>query len=151
MLTNIKILVNFQEVSEPRHEGMPAWTETDLRGLNLDCLTDFHITQLGGHKRTGSVTYQAENNSLEQMRDVLFHIKRLLTQISGTLSQTRQAQLSQADNEECRKSWMMVAMVIDRFLLVLFSLLTIIVSTVLLLNHPSYHYSHANEELESRE
>ena len=79
---------------------------------------------------------------------MLFRIQHVLGQISDTLIQTQQRHESQADAEECRNNWMMVAMVIDRFLLLLFTLLTVIVSAVLLLNHPTFAYSHVDQPLD---
>ena len=156
LFTEIKMLVYFHyfqevHVSDPRHAGMPAWTKTDLQGLDLHCLTDLYKTQLGDHKLAASVTLGAEANSMKHIRDLLSHIQLLLKQMNYTLLQNQQRKLSQADNEECRKSWMMVAMVIDRFLLVLFSLLTITISTVLLLNHPLYPYSHIDQAQDTTE
>ena len=60
-----------------------------------------------------------------------------------------QRQQSRADDQECRNSWRKVALVIDRLLLLVFTLLTIIVSLVLLLNHPRYGYSHVNQPLDT--
>ena len=41
--------------------------------------------------------------------------------------------------EGCNTDWMLVAMVLDRFLLIVFTTLTIFVSLVILLNHPAYN------------
>ncbi len=40
--------------------------------------------------------------------------------------------------EGCRTDWMLVAMVLDRFLLIVFFLLTIAVSAAILMNHPKH-------------
>ena len=42
------------------------------------------------------------------------------------------------DKEQCRTDWMLVAMVLDRLLLVVFVVLTIAVSLGILLNHPAH-------------
>ena len=50
---------------------------------------------------------------------------------------------SQRENSKaedgCRTDWMLVAMVLDRFLLIVFTVLTIFVSLGILLNHPAYN------------
>ena len=74
---------------------------------------------------------------------------KLLKQISNNLSHIQQRQLSQADNQECRNDWMMVAMVIDRLLLLIFTLLSIVVCLILLLNRPTYDYSHVDQPLDT--
>ena len=107
-------------------------SETNAR-LDLDCSTELHITQLDDHEPNTTLTYRIKTNLLKQIGDILVH--------------TQKSQQSQADDQECRNSWMMVAMVLDRFLLLVFTLLTIVVSLVLLLNHPTYGYSHNNSDL----
>ena len=120
--------------------------DTGEHELDLYCSTDVHITQLDGDKPTASVTYRVETNSLKQITDTVFQMQISLKQISDALLQW---QMSRADDEECRNSWMMVAMVIDRLLLLVFTLLTIIVSIVLLLNHPTYAYEHVYQPLDT--
>ena len=124
-------------------------SETGLKALDLNGSTDVHITQLDDDKPTAHVTYRVETNLLKQISDTIFHIRRSMRQICDILLETQQRQMSQADVEEYRSSWMMVAMVIDRLLLLVFTLLTIIVSIVLLLNHPTYAYKHANQPLDN--
>ncbi len=41
-------------------------------------------------------------------------------------------------DKRCSTDWKLVAMVLDRFLLIVFTLLTVGVSLGLLLNHPAY-------------
>ena len=122
-------------------------SETDKHGLDLDLSTA--ITQLDDDKSTTSETSGVETTSLMQIRDMVFHMQLSLKQICATLFETRQQQMSQEDAEECRHSWMMVAMVIDRLMFLIFTLLTIIVSLVLLLNHPTYEYDHVNQPLDT--
>ena len=109
-------------------------SETNVR-LDLDCSTELNITHLDDHKPNTTLTYRIETNLLKQIRDILVH--------------TQKSQQSQVDDQECRNSWMMVAMVLDRFLLLVFTLLTIVVSLVLLLNHPTYGYSHLSQPLDT--
>ena len=122
-------------------------SETAVQTPDFNFSTDVHITQLDDDKPSATVTYRVETNSLKHIRETVFQIQLSLEQIYDVLFQTQQQQMSQADVEECRSSWMMVAMVIDRLLLVVFTLLTIIVSIVLLLNHPTYAYKHVNHPL----
>ena len=98
--------------------------ETDLHGLNFDCSTELHITRLDEHTPNSKMTYRIETILLTQIKDILFH--------------TQKRQLSKADEQDCRNSWLVVAMVIDRLLLLVFTLLTIVISLVLLLYHPAY-------------
>ena len=139
----------FQQASDTGDVGKPAMSETGVKVLDLNGSTDVHITQLDDDKPTATVAYRVESNLLKQIRDTVFQIQLLMRQICDTLLETQQRQMSQADVEECRSSWMMVAMVIDRLLLLVFTLLTIIVSIVLLLNHPTYAYKHANQPLDN--
>ena len=107
-----------------------------------------HFAQLNDPEPAANVAYAVETNSLKQIKDILIHIQLLLNQICDTSSQTQQRHQWQLNDEECRSSWMMVAMVIDRLLLMVFTLLTIIVSIVLLLNHPTYAYKHVSQPLD---
>ena len=102
--------------------------------LDLDSSAELFITRLDDHKPPSTVAYRVKPNLLKRVNDILFN------------SQSHQQ--SQADEEERRNSWMMVAMVIDRLLLLMFTLLNIIISSVLLLNHPTYGYSHATQPLD---
>ena len=97
-----------------------------MQELNFDGSTNLHITQLDEYTHASIGTYPEETNSLKQITGMLFYIQQLLKQISDALIQTQQRQMLQAD-DECRNSWMLVVMVIDRLLLLLFTLLTIIV------------------------
>ena len=71
---------------------------TDIHVLDLDCLTELHITRLNDQRLSSTVTYRVETKLLKQFCDILFS-SRLRLQ-------------SQADEEYCRNKWMMVAMVI---------------------------------------
>ena len=108
-----------------------------MRVQDLDFSTELHITRLDEHKPPFTVTYRVENNLLKHVHEIL--------------SCSQRHEQSRADDEECRNSWMMVAMVIDRLLLLVFTLLTIVVSSVLLLNHPTYGYKHGNQPLDTLE
>ena len=132
----------------PKDAGNSAYTESTIQELDFDGSTNLHIKQLDDHKSDSTDTYSVESNSLKQIRDMLFYIQHVLKQMSDTLFQFQQRQLSQADDEECRNSWMLVAMVIDRLLLLLFTLLTVFVYLVLLLNRPTYGYRHVNQPLD---
>ena len=110
-------------------------SETDAQVLNIDCSAELHIKRLDNQRPNPTVTYRIETNLLKQISNILFH--------------TQQRQQSQVDDEVCRNSWMMVAMVIDRLLLLIFTLLTTVISLVLLLNHPTYSYKHVDQPLES--
>ena len=136
----------FQPASDTKEVGKSDRPDTGEHALDLYFSTDVHITQLDGDKPTASVTYRVETNSLKQVMDTVFQMQISLKQISETLLQW---QMSRADDEECRNSWMMVAMVIDRLFLLLFTLLTIIVSIVLLLNHPTFAYGHVYQPLDT--
>ena len=128
-------LIGFQQSSNSNGTRPSSSSQIDVQGLDIDCSTELHITRLDGHKPPSTMTYRVETKLLKQVNEILF--------IS---QQNRQ---SQADEEEYCKSWMMVAMVIDRFLLCVFTLLTIIVSLVLLLNHPTYGYNHVSQPLDT--
>ena len=141
----------FQQASKATDVGKSTSPETSVQALDLDCSTDGYITQLDDDKPTASVTYRVETNLLKQIRDTVFHVQLSLKHISDALFQTKQRQMPQANIEESRNSWLMVAMVIDRLLLLIFTLLTIIVSIVLLLNHPTYAYKHVNQPLDTLE
>ena len=122
-------------------------SETDIPGLDLDRYID--NTQFYVDKPTTSETHRVETTSRKQIRDILFHMQQSLKQICATLFETQQRQMSQEDADECRHSWMMVAMVIDRLMFLIFTLLTITVSIALLLNHPTYDYDHTNQPLDT--
>ena len=132
----------------PKDARNSDYTESTIQELDFDGSTNFHIKPLDDHKSDSADTYSVESNSLKQIRDMLFYIQHVVKQISDTLFQSQQRQLSQADDEECRNSWMLVAMVIDRLLLLLFTLLTVFVYLVLLLNRPTYAYKHVNQPLD---
>ena len=137
------------QTTRPRDAGKSALVATDVQVLDSETSTDMHFAaQLNDPEPAANVAYAVETNSLKQIKDILIHIQLLLKQICDTSSQTQQRHQSQANDEECRNSWMMVAMVIDRLLLILFTLLTIIVSIVLLLNHPTYAYKHVSQPLD---
>ena len=132
----------------PKDASNSAYTESTMQELDFDGSTNFHIKPLDDHKFDSVDTYAVESNSLKQIRDMLFYIQHVVKQISDTLFQSQQRQLSQADDEECRNSWMLVALVIDRLLLLLFTLLIVFVCLVLLLNRPTYAYRHVNQPLD---
>ena len=132
----------------PKDARNSDYTESTIQELDFDGSTNFHIKPLDDHKSDSADTYSVESNSLKQIRDMLFYIQHVVKQISDTLFQSQQRQLSQADDEECRNSWMLVALVIDRLLLLLFTLLTVFVYLVLLLNRPTYAYKHVNQPLD---
>ena len=132
----------------PKDARNSDYTESTIQELDFDGSTNFHIKPLDDHKSNSADTYSVESNSLKQIRDMLFYIQHVVKQISDTLFQSQQRQLSQADDEECRNSWMLVALVIDRLLLLLFTLLTVFVYLVLLLNRPTYAYKHVNQPLD---
>ena len=60
----------------------------------------------------------------------------LLQEIVNLLRESHLHKLKEYDEENRRSDWMVVAMVIDRFLLILFSILTIVVTLALLINTP---------------
>ena len=95
-----------------------------MHALDSDCLTELNITRLNDRTPPSTVTYRVETKLLKHVHDIL--------------SSSQKREQLQADEEDCRNSWMMVAMVIDRFLLLVFTLLAIVTSSVLLLNHPTY-------------
>ena len=136
----------FQQVGDTKEVGTSDRPERDAYALDFNCSTDVHITQLDGDKSTASATYRVETSSLKQIMDTVFQMQISLKQISEAILQR---QMTRTDDEECRNSWMMVAMVIDRLLLLVFTLLTIIVSIVLLLNHPTYTYEHIYQPLDT--
>ena len=128
--------LHFQQSSSPEDTAQTT-NGIDMRVPDLDFSTELHITRLDEHKPPFTVTYRVENNLLKHVHDIL--------------SCSQRHEQSRADDEECRNSWMMVAMVIDRILLLVFTLLTIVVSSVLLLNHPTYGYKHENQPLDTLE
>ena len=132
----------------PKDARNSGYTESTIQELDFDGSKNFHIKPLDDNKSESADTYAVESNSLKQIRDMLFYIQHVVKQISDTLFQSQQRQLSQADDEECRNSWMLVALVIDRLLLLLFTLLTVFVYLVLLLNRPTYPYKHVNQPLD---
>ena len=147
----------FQQKSDARDMWNSASTETDTQ-IDEDEMAKWQMDDVEPNssvtwqlddKPTDSVVYEIGTNSLKQIRDMISHMQAPLKQICDTLFQTQQRQLSQDDADECRHSWVMVAMVLDRLLFVTFLLLTIIVSTVLLLNHPMYAYEHVDRPLDS--
>ena len=42
------------------------------------------------------------------------------------------------EHEQCKTDWMLVAMVLDRLLLIIFIILTVALSLGILLNHPTH-------------
>ena len=78
-------------------------TATEAQALDLDCSAELHIKRVDDHRPNATVTYRIETHLLKQISNILFH--------------TQQRQQSLVDDEDCRNSWMMVAMVIDRLLL----------------------------------
>ena len=136
----------FQQAGDTKEVGKSDRPETYAYALDFNYSTDVHITQLDGDKPTASATYQVETNSLKQIMDTVFQMQISLKQISEAILQR---QMTRTDDEKCRNSWMMVATVIDRLLLLVFTLLTIIVSIVLLLNHPTYAYEHVYQPLDT--
>ena len=125
----------FQQPSDSDETRQSTSVETDVHVLDKECSTELHITRLEGHKPPSTMTYWIETKLLKQVNDILF-----------SSQQNRQWQ---TEEEECCNCWMMVTMVIDRFLLCVFTLLTIIVSLVLLLNHPTYGYNHVSQPLDT--
>ena len=125
----------FQQSSDSNRANQSTSSETNVHVLDIDCSTELHITPLDGHKPPSKMAYRVETKLLKQVNDILFS--------------SQQNQQSQADEEVCCNNWMMVAMVIDRFFLCVFTLLTIIVSLVLLLNHPTYGYNHVSQPLDT--
>ena len=124
-----------QQSSNPKDTRETTSNGTDIHVLDLDCLTELHITRLSEQRLPSTVTYRVETKLLKQIQDILFS--------------SQQRQQSQADEEYCRNSWMMVAMVIDRLLLLVFTLLTIVTSSVLLLNRPTYGYIDTSQQLDN--
>ena len=61
-----------------------------------------------------------------------------LNQICDILQQFQKHQEEQVDDDGCRTNWMLVAMVVDRFLLVVYILLTVIVTSAILMSRPRY-------------
>ena len=61
-----------------------------------------------------------------------------LARILDILNDFRESHVVSNSEEQCRRDWMLVAMVLDRFLLLLFIFLTIVVSAVILSSHPTY-------------
>lgn len=61
-----------------------------------------------------------------------------LAHILAILKDFQESHLASNREESCRRDWMLVAMVIDRFLLVVFFFLTVIVTSVILTSHPTY-------------
>ena len=115
---------HFQKSSSPENTRQTTSTGTDMHFPDLDCPTDLIITRLNDHKPPSTVTYRVETKLLRHVHDIL--------------SSSQKREQSQANEEDCRNSWIMVAMVIDRLLLLVFTLLAIVTSSVLLLNHPTY-------------
>ena len=72
----------------------------------------------------------------------------VLNEICEILKQFQQRQEEQDDSKGCRTNWVLVAMVIDRFLLVVFILLTVIVTCVIILNRPHYSYDFVTKPLD---
>ena len=120
----------FQQSHNPVNKRQTSLNETKAHILDLDCSTELPKLQSDDHKPLSTVTCQVETS--------------LLKQVCSILLSSQQRQQSEADEEECRNNWMMVAMMIDRLLLFVFTFLTIVVSSVLLLNHPAYSNSLAN-------
>ena len=125
----------FQQPANTKDTGHFDGNKTDVHVLDLEYSTDLHQNQLVEKKTQVAVSDRVEI--------------KLLKQISNNLSHIQQRQLSQADNQECRNDWMMVAMVIDRLLLLIFTLLSIVVCLILLLNRPTYDYSHVDQPLDT--
>ena len=71
-----------------------------------------------------------------------------LNQICDILKQFQDRQEKQVDDDGCRTNWMLVAMVVDRFLLLVFILLTVVVSCAILMNRPKYSYDVVTEPLD---
>ena len=61
-----------------------------------------------------------------------------LDEICSILAEFKRQHLAKVGVDALRANWMLVAVVVDRFLLLLFVLLTIIASCAILLNRPSY-------------
>ena len=129
------IWLYLQQSSNPKDTRETTPNGIDTHVLDLDCLTELYITRLNDQRSPSTVTYCVETKLLKQVHDILFS--------------SQQRQQSQADEEYCRNSWMMVAMVIDRLLLLVFTLLTIVTSSVLLLNRPTYGYIDTSQQLDT--
>ena len=118
------IQLYFQQPTSPENTRQTVSTGTDMHALDSDCLTELNITRLNDRTPPSTVTYRVETKLLKHIHDIL--------------SSSQNREQLQADEEDCRNSWMMVAMVIDRLLLLVFTLLAIVTSSVLLLNRPTY-------------
>ena len=103
-----------------------------MHALDSDCLTELNITRLNDRAPPSTVTYRVETRLLKHVHDIL--------------SSSQKREQLQADEEDCRNSWMMV---IDRLLLLVFTLLAIVTSSVLLLKHPTYSDGQVSQILDT--
>lgn len=114
------------------------------RLLCLKETVDSNLSQQNGHKQTQVGTEEileisTDSIGKEQNRTPVEGISmtdNLLMQILEVTTDLRDSQKAKDDGDAIVHDWMLVSMVIDRFLLILFSILTIIVSCSILFNRP---------------
>ena len=74
--------------------------------------------------------------SLQSLEDKL-NIPLFLHKLQK-MEEFQKTQESHKTEEGCKTDWMLVAMVLDRFMLIVFTILTTCVSLGILINHPAY-------------
>ena len=71
------------------------------------------------------------------------HTEEMLEKILAIMTTFTKERKEDAENESCINEWMLVALVMDRFLLALFICLTLIMTMSVLLQAPSNDYEDA--------
>ncbi len=71
-------------------------------------------------------------NCRSTTEDLLLNIYQVMLSFKDNKTQ-------KADNDRCCSEWMLIATVLDRLLLITFTIITIVISATILTNHPEYN------------
>ena len=91
-------------------------------------------------------TKQNEVQETQMEETTKSETNRLLRQMLGVMKETQTMKRSKEEGSVTQSDWMLVAMVIDRLLLIIFVCITIIWIPIILTNYPAYSDEHSIPE-----